>query len=326
MILPVLLFSIFICLILILVIVPRQHQQLIALMEENSKSLVNAVSFGVGVGLEFEDQSSVEEALEGVKRLGNLSYIMVFSKDNNIFYEHNKENAQDVNFNSSAPEPESHVEKNLLNVSAPIMARMGDSNEQVGTLLLGLQMDDLMLLKQKNQTRGLWVSLTILLVGLIFALVGSANISNPINKIIQMIQEINKGNLSYRLQMKRRDEIGIMAPAMDNFATGMEEEILAAFKRLAAGDFTFATSGLIKKPLAEANLNLNQVMSQISTAANQMNSGADQVNNASQSLSQGATEQAAIAFESFSQSGQVELILLRVGGRGQSQGLGKAKK
>jgi methyl-accepting chemotaxis protein len=292
MILPVLLFSIFVCLILILVIAPRQHHQLIELMEENSKSLVNTVSFGVGVGLEFEDQDSVEEALEGIKRLENLSYILVFDGDNNLFYELNKENAEGINFNSGSTTTESFVEKELLNVSSPIKGRIGDSNEQVGTLLLGLRMDKLMLLKQKNQTRGLWVSLAILLVGLIFAIVGSSNISNPINKIIQMIQEINKGNLSYRLQMKRRDEIGIMASAMDNFATGMEEEILAAFERLADGDFTFETSGLIKTPLAEANLNLNQVMNQISTAANQMNSGAEQVDNASQSLSQGANDQA----------------------------------
>ena len=88
MVIPVLFFSILICLVLIFVIAPSQHQQLITLLEEDSKSLVNAVSFGVGVGLEFEDQDSVNEALEGVKRLENLSYILVFDGENNIFYEH----------------------------------------------------------------------------------------------------------------------------------------------------------------------------------------------------------------------------------------------
>jgi methyl-accepting chemotaxis protein len=305
MILPVLLFSIFVCLILIFVIAPRQHQQLIEVMEENSKSLVNAVSFGVGVGLEFEDQSSVEEALEGVKSLENLSYIMVFDGDNKIFYEHNKENAQDINYTNVGTETESFVEKNLLNVSSPIKGRIGDSNELVGKLLLGLKMDDLMLLKQKNQVRGLWVSLAIFLVGLIFAIVGSSNISNPISKIIQMIQEINKGNLSYRLQMKRRDEIGIMASAMDDFATSLEGEILAAFKSLADGDFTFEADGLITEPLKQTNLNLNQLMSQLNASADQMKSGAGQVNNASQSLSQGATEQAAALEEISSSLGEL---------------------
>ncbi|MDX1775894.1 MAG: methyl-accepting chemotaxis protein [Desulfobulbales bacterium] len=308
MILPVLLFSIIVCLILILVIAPGQHKQLLALMEENSKSLVSTVSFGVGVGLEFEDQSSVEEALAGVRSLDNLDYIVVFDAENNIFYEHNKDNAQDIMKNFSTAETASFIAENILNVSAPIKGQIGDSNEQVGTLLIGLKMDELLAIKKKNQARGLLVSLAILAVGLIFAVMSSINISTPINKIITMIEEINRGNLSFRLQMKRRDEIGVMAAAMDNFATDMEEEILAAFNRLAVGDFTFETKGLIKKPLAEANLNLNQVMGQISTAANQMNSGAEQVNNASQSLSQGATEQAA-ALEEITSS------LLEIGGR-----------
>ena len=292
MVIPVLFFSILICLVLIFVIAPSQHQQLITLLEEDSKSLVNAVSFGVGVGLEFEDQDSVNEALEGVKRLENLSYVLVFDGENNIFYEHNKENAESLNFNNGSTETESFVENELLNVSTPIQGRIGDSNEQVGTLLLGLKMDDLLTLKKKNQIRGLWFSLAILLVGIIFAIFSAMNISNPISKIMQMIQEINKGNLSYRLQLKRRDEIGIMASAMDNFATDLEEEILAAFEKLAAGDFTFEANGLIKKPLEKANQNLNQLMSQLNSAADQMNAGAGQVNNASQSLSQGATEQA----------------------------------
>jgi methyl-accepting chemotaxis protein len=202
-------------------------------------------------------------------------------------------------------ETESFVEKKLLNVSSPIKGRIGDSNELVGKLLLGLKMDDLMLLKQKNQVRGLWVSLAIFLVGLIFAIVGSSNISNPISKIIQMIQEINKGNLSYRLQMKRRDEIGIMASAMDDFATSLEGEILAAFKSLADGDFTFEADGLITEPLKQTNLNLNQLMSQLNASADQMKSGAGQVNNASQSLSQGATEQAAALEEISSSLGEL---------------------
>ena len=66
MIFPILVFSILICLLLILVITPRQYRQSVRIMEENSKSLASAVSYGVGVGLEFEDKRAVADALEGV--------------------------------------------------------------------------------------------------------------------------------------------------------------------------------------------------------------------------------------------------------------------
>lgn len=298
MILPILVFSVFICLLLIFVITPKQYRQSVAIMEESSKSLVSALSFGIGVGLEFDDQRSVNEALEGVKRLKNLSYIMVFDSTKNLFYDYNQKNAEGMDFNKGAVETESFVSNRLLNVSAPVV---GSNGRQLGTLVIGLTINDLLALKKSNQIRGLAFSLAILLIGLICSIFIAINFSRPINKIINMIQEINRGNLSYRLQMKRGDEIGMMASAMDDFAISMEDEIMTAFEKLAAGDFTFQAKGVIKKPLTETNENLNEVMNQINTAADQMNSGAEQVNNASQSLSQGATEQAA-ALEEISSS------------------------
>jgi len=298
MILPILVFSVLICLVLIFIITPRQYKQSVGIMEENSKSLASAVSFGVGVGLEFEDKRSVEDALEGVKRLANLSYIMVFDSTNQLFYEHGEASAAGVDYKSRVSETYSFVDKGLLNVASPIT---GSSNEQVGTLLLGLKTDSLISLKHSNQLLGLGISTLIFLIGLIGSLAIAFNISRPISKIIHLIQEINIGNLSYRLKMKRGDEMGMMASAMDDFAANLEGEILAAFKSLANGDFTFEADGLIKEPLAQANLNLNQLMSQLNAAADQMNSGAGQVNNASQSLSQGATEQAS-ALEEISSS------------------------
>jgi len=302
MILPILVFSILICLLLIFVITPRQYQQSVGIMSENSRSLASAVSFGVGVGLEFEDQRSVEDALEGVKRLANLSYIMVFDSANELFYEHGKENAADVNYKNRVRETDSFVDKDLLNVASPIM---GSSNEQIGTLLLGLKTESLVALKRSNQIRGLGISLAIFLLGLIGSLLIAFNISSPINRIIHLIQEIKNGNLSSRLKMKRADEMGMMASAMDDFAANLEGEILAAFKSLADGDFTFEADGLIKEPLGQANMNLNQLMSQLNAAADQMNSGAGQVNNASQSLSQGATEQASALEEISSSLGEL---------------------
>ncbi len=300
--LPILVFSILICLLLITVITSRLYRQSVSIMEENSKSLVSVVSFGVGVGLEFEDQRSVEDVLEGVKKLANLSYIMVIDSRKELFYEYGKANAASVNYKSWATETDSFVDKDLLNVATPIM---GSSNKQIGTLLLGLKIDSLLALKQKNQMQGLGLSLAIFLISLIGALVLAFNISRPIDKIIYMIQEINSGNLSYRLKMKRGDEIGMMASAMDDFAANLEGEILAAFKSLADGDFTFEADGLIKEPLGQANLNLNQLMSQLNASADQMKSGAGQVNNASQSLSQGATEQAAALEEISSSLGEL---------------------
>jgi methyl-accepting chemotaxis protein len=130
----------------------------------------------------------------------------------------------------------------------------------------------------------------VLVFGIGWLLAGS--IIRPLKAAMGMIQALEKGNLNERLNMSRQDEFGQMGRSMDAFADNLRDEVLAAFQRLAEGDFTFQATGLIREPLARANQHLNEVMSQLSNAGAQIASGATQVSDSSQSLSQGATEQA----------------------------------
>jgi len=70
--------------------------------------------------------------------------------------------------------------------------------------------------------------------------------------------------------MTRRDEIGEIAGAVDHFADNLQEEIHTAFDRLAQGDFTFKAKGLIAKPLARANVALNELVQEIQDIADQV--------------------------------------------------------
>ena len=138
------------------------------------------------------------------------------------------------------------------------------------------------------------VVITILggLLALLFGLAITRSIVMPLDKAVQMIKALEGGNLDNRLQMTRLDEIGVLAKSMDAFADNLKYEVLAAFQKLADGDFTFAAKGLIKEPLAKANVELNKLMGQIKCSGEQISSGSTQISESSQSLSQGASEQA----------------------------------
>ncbi len=82
-------------------------------------------------------------------------------------------------------------------------------------------------------------------------------ISKPVNQLVEAANKIADGNLSVDVQVSTTDEIGMLA---------------AAFRRMAN--------------------NMNDVLLNISSAADQVASGAKQVSDSSMSLSQGATEQA----------------------------------
>ncbi len=114
----------------------------------------------------------------------------------------------------------------------------------------------------------------------------------PVGKTVEMIEALASGNLDLRLNYDRKDEIGRLADAMDEFADNLRDEVLGAFENLANGNLTFEATGLIKEPLARANAALCELVTQLQVAGEQIASGSSQVSDASQALSQGATESA----------------------------------
>jgi len=122
-------------------------------------------------------------------------------------------------------------------------------------------------------------------------------IVKPMGKTMQMIQEMEKGHLNTRLRMNQEDEIGRMARTMDAFSESLQHEVVGSLQKMADGDLTFEVTPKdeydeVRNALKKTGEDLNAILEQIDVAADQMASGAGQVTDASQSLSQGATEQA----------------------------------
>jgi len=145
------------------------------------------------------------------------------------------------------------------------------------------------------------ISLLVLLAAVPLAYLFARGIGRPLKKTVAMLDALQSGDLSQRLRMSGRDEVAHMGQALDAFADNLQGEILTAFEKLAEGDFTFKAQGLIRGPLARTNSRLCEVMGQIQGASRQIAGGAVQIADVSQTLSQGATEQAS-AVEEISSS------------------------
>ena len=79
-------------------------------------------------------------------------------------------------------------------------------------------------------------------VGIVLALalgfVLSRSITEPLGKGVTMMQEMAKGHLGLRLKMERKDEIGVLARAMDQFADDLQNIAVGTMKKIAAGDLS----------------------------------------------------------------------------------------
>ncbi len=138
----------------------------------------------------------------------------------------------------------------------------------------------------------------LLLVGVLAILGGliwfflNTQFMAPLNKILGMLRGLRAGNLGERLQSDRTDELGDLSNDLDAFADDLQHQILTAFDKLAAGDFTFQTEGLIAKPLAQTNQAMSNLIGQISVAGDEIAGAAHEVSNSSTHLSENATTSA----------------------------------
>jgi len=141
----------------------------------------------------------------------------------------------------------------------------------------------------------LWIIIVAagsIILALAMGITSALKISRPMRRVVNMLEDLEHGNLEARLQITRKDEIGQMASALDRFADNLKDEVLHAFNCLSAGDFTFTAQGLIRDPLCKANTALSQLVGELREVSASVSSEAAGVSQSSHLLSTGATNQA----------------------------------
>jgi len=122
-------------------------------------------------------------------------------------------------------------------------------------------------------------------------------IVNALKKGVQFAEEIQLGDLSGRLQLERKDEIGQLGNALNSMADSLQQRAELA-EAIADGNLTLEVTlasdkDVLGRALHSMSGKLNAIISQINSASEQIDSGAGQISDSAQDLSQGATQQAA---------------------------------
>ncbi len=61
-------------------------------------------------------------------------------------------------------------------------------------------------------------------------------ITGPLKKSVSMLQDMVKGRLSRRLNLKQRDEIGVLGENLDLFADNLQNNVVGTMKKISEGD------------------------------------------------------------------------------------------
>jgi methyl-accepting chemotaxis protein len=135
-----------------------------------------------------------------------------------------------------------------------------------------------------------------IIIAIAFGIFIARSISKPVNKMVEAAEKLALGDINVNVEADTKDEIGSLAESFRKMIANIRGQAIAA-EKIAAGDMTIevdikSENDLLGKKLAEMVENNNEVLTNISNAAEQVASGSKQVSDSSIALSQGATEQA----------------------------------
>ena len=142
---------------------------------------------------------------------------------------------------------------------------------------------------------GIIIAVCVILA-LLFGVYLSVIISKPVHKMVQAAQMLALGDISAKVEVATKDEIGNLADAFNTMIQNISKQALAV-EQIATGDLTVevevrSENDLLGRKLDEMIQKNNEVLSNIASASEEVSNGAKQISDSSIALSQGATEQA----------------------------------
>lgn len=153
------------------------------------------------------------------------------------------------------------------------------------------------------------ISMIVIVIGIILVVTVSLFImfliTKPVSELNEVSKKIAEGNLDAEITYQSKDELGTLAQNFNKTVLRLKDyvayinEISQVLNQLADGNLivnlTYDYAGefaKVKTALENISDSMNETMSHIHDAAEQVASGSDQVASGAQALSQGATEQA----------------------------------
>jgi len=127
------------------------------------------------------------------------------------------------------------VGRNLFTYYAPIR---NAADSVFGMTFVGTDIT-----QEKKRMRNSIILVTAIVLALCTAavLIGlyiAGDIAKPLSATVNMMNELGRGHLDVRLKLGRKDEIGVMADAVDMFADDMQNVFIGTMKKISMGDLS----------------------------------------------------------------------------------------
>ncbi|MFQ5865833.1 MAG: response regulator [bacterium] len=198
----------------------KQKNLALRAMENKVQSMAEMVALGVGVGLGSSNYTAITEAMKWAKNDSALAYIVVLDTTGEEFAAYNPNNLQ-INKYQVLNKKEMFEADEILHTSVPIRYQ----NMAYGTLLLGYSLENVYSNIRNNKITTLYISMAILLLGVIISLIFSNMITKPIIQLRDAANEVATGNRDVQINIKASDELGVLGNAFNDMISNIKNHI-----------------------------------------------------------------------------------------------------
>jgi len=138
-------------------------------------------------------------------------------------------------------------------------------DKHLGYIYLTLNTDDFSAFLKMGAVRRIVSASIILIIGIVLSIFLAKRYTKPIKDIVYAARRVASGDFSYRIDMKRKDEIGELAQSFNYMTEKLKEEKTLAERLRRAehlagiGQFSGSIAHEIKNPLNFINLSIDHV-------------------------------------------------------------------
>jgi two-component system, NtrC family, sensor kinase len=203
----------------------RSHRNLLLeQMAERARTGINLMELSVANRLYTLDVFQLETIAREAKALADVEYAYIYDVKGRIVGDFHEDRRQLFStftdklgrriIESNETLVNINDQEGILDVSKPVVL----NHEKLGGIRLGLNLNPMFDEMRIVTVRAVVISAAIFLVGLLIIFVITMRFIHPIERLTVAAKRIEEGNLEYRVNIDRDDEIGSLATAFDQMA------------------------------------------------------------------------------------------------------------
>ncbi|MDI6793446.1 MAG: PAS domain S-box protein [bacterium] len=196
-------------------------------LEERVNTIINNLAYNSEYGLLVGDGEALSRLLEGVTREKDIAYARIENKEGKVVAQSGKERAEPIKaFTIPVVTKLLAEEKEGLG----IISEVGEKGKEeiIGTVRVGVSLSWLSQKIARIKKAIFSVMILVILLSSLGALSGVRFlVTRPLRQLISGIEKTGRGDLSQRVELKTRDEMGELADSFNKMAEDLSKTLVS---------------------------------------------------------------------------------------------------